>query len=83
MAEQSGNQSLKEHKKESVDGGGLTDVLKAKIKAILLTKIRKILNQNPNFKDEIMLLSGIPDNKGTSDTPCPKLNKGKRDLEYA
>ena len=73
MAQKSGNQSLKEHKKEFVADGGLTDILRAKIKAILRTEIRKILNQTPNFEDEIILLSG----KGASDTHGPKLNKGK------
>ena len=76
MAEQSGNQSLKEHKKESVAHGGLTNILRAEIKAILWTKIRKILNQTPDSEDEIILLSG----KGASDTHGPKLNKEKRVL---
>ena len=44
MVEQSGNQSLKEHKKESIAGGGLLNVLKAEIKAIIQTKIGNILN---------------------------------------
>ena len=73
MAEQSGNQSLKEHKKESIAGGGLTNVLRAKIKAILRTEIRKILNQTPDSEDKIILLSV----KGSSDTHDPKLNKEK------
>ena len=67
------NQSLKEHKKESIAGGGLTNILRTKIKAILRTEIRKILNQTQDSEDEIILLSG----KGASDTYGPKLNKEK------
>ena len=54
MAEQSGNQSLndklKEHKEKSVVDGGLTDILRDEIKAILQTKLKNILNQTPNPK---------------------------------
>ena len=77
MAEQYGNQSLKEHKKESVAGSGLTDILRVEIKAILLIEIEKILNQTPDSKDEIILLCGILNNKGAFNTTGPKLNKEK------
>ena len=67
MAKEFGNESLndqlKKHK-ESVASGGLTDVLRAEIKAIL---------QTPDSDDVIILLSG----KGAFDTYGPKLNKGK------
>ena len=77
MAEQSGNQSLKEYMKKFVNDGGLTDTLQAEIKAILHTEIKNILNQAPNTKDEIILLTGNPNDKGASDIPGPELNKGK------
>ena len=64
MAEQLGNQSLndqlKEHKEKSVADGGLTNILRAEIKAILYTKLKNILNQTPNLKDEMILLTDIP-----------------------
>ena len=48
MVEQLGNQSLndqlKERKEKFVADGGLTDILKAEIKAILRIEIEKILN---------------------------------------
>ena len=81
MAKQLGNQSLndqlKEHKEKSVVDGGLTDVLRAEIKAILHTKLKNILNQTPNPKDEMILLTGIPNDKGAPETSNPELSKGK------
>ena len=77
MAGQSRNQSLKEYMKKFVNDGGLTDTLWAEIKAILHTEIKNILNQAPNTKDEIILLTGNPNDKGASDIPGPELNKGK------
>ena len=78
MAEQFGNQSLnnqlKERKEKSVVDGGLTDILKAKIKAILQTKIRNILNQIPDSQDEIILLTDNPIDKGAHDIPNFELN---------
>ena len=48
MAKEFGNESLndqlKEHKGKYVANGGLTDILKAEIKAILRIEIEKILN---------------------------------------
>ena len=73
MAEQSRNESLKVHKKESIAGNGLTDILRAEIKAIFWTEIKNILNQTPDSEDEIILLSG----KGASNTHSLKLNKEK------
>ena len=77
MAEQSGNHSLKKYMKKFVNDGGLTDILRAEIKAILHTEVKNILNQAPDTKDEIILLTGNPNDKGASDIPSPKLNKGK------
>ena len=81
MAEQLGNQSLndqlKEHKEKSIANGGLTDVLSAEIKAILQTKFNNILNETPNPKDEMILLTDIPNEKGAPDTSNPELRKGK------
>ena len=77
MAEQYGNQSLKEYMKEFVNDGGLTDILRAEIKAILHTEVTNILNQAPDTKDEIILLTRNPNIKGASDIPGPELNKGK------
>ena len=78
MVEQLGNQSLKdqlkEHKEKSVADGGLTDILKVEIKAILQTKIRNILNQAPDSKDEIILLIGNPTDKGAPGIPNSKSN---------
>ena len=68
MAKQLGNQSLndqlKEHKKKFIADGGLTDILIAEIKAILQTKMKNILNQTPDSKDEIILLTGNPNDTG-------------------
>ena len=81
MVEQLGNQSLndqlKERKEKFVADGGLTDILKAEIKAILQTEIRKTLNQNLDSKDEMILLTSIPNNKGAPDTSNPESSKGK------
>ena len=77
MAGQFGNHSLKEYMKEFVNDGGLTDILRAEIKAILQTEVKNILNQAPDTKDEIILLTGNPNDKGASDIPGPELNKGK------
>ena len=77
MAEQSGNQRLKEYMKKFVNDGGLTDILRAEIKAILQTEVKNILNQAPDTKDEIILLTGNPNDKGASDIPGRELNKGK------
>ena len=78
MAEQLGNQSLndqlKERKEKSVADGGLTDILRAEIKAILQTKIRNILNQTPDSKDEIILLTSNLDDKGAHDIPNSESN---------
>ena len=78
MAEQLGNQSLndqlKEYKEKVLADDGLTDILRAEIKAILQTEIRNILNQTPNSKDEIILLTGNPNNKGAPDIPNSKSN---------
>ena len=63
--------------KEFVNDGGLTDILRAEIKAILQTEVKNILNQAPDTKDEIILLTGNPNDKGASDIPGPELNKGK------
>ena len=82
MAKQLGNQSLndqlKEHKEKFVADGGLTDVLRAEIKAILQTKLKNILNQTPNPKDEIILLIDIPNDKGAPNTSNPELSKGTK-----
>ena len=68
MAEQLGNENLndqlKERKEKSVADGGLTNILRAEIKAILQTKIRNIINQTPDSKDEIILLTSNPNDKG-------------------
>ena len=63
--------------KEFVNDGGLTDILRAEIKAILQTEVKNILNQAPDTKDEIILLTGNPNDKGASDILGPELNKGK------
>ena len=78
MAEQLGNQSLKEHKKEYTVDGGLIDILRAEIKAILQVKIKNILNQAPNSKDEIILSTGNPNDKGVPSTSNSESNKRKR-----
>ena len=81
MAKQLGNQSLndqlKEHKEKFVADVGLTDILRGEIKAILQTKLKNILNQTPNPKDEMILLTGIPKDKGAPNTSNPELSKGK------
>ena len=80
MAEQLGNQSLndqlKKHKEKSIADGGLTNIPKAKIKAILQNKLKNILNQTPNPKDKMILLIDIPNNQGAPDTSNPTLMKG-------
>ena len=77
MAGQSGNQSLKEYMKEFVNDGGLTDILRAEIKAILQTEVKNILNQAPNTKEEMILMTGNPNDKGAPGTSNPESNKRK------
>ena len=73
MAEQLGNQSLndqlKERKEKSIANRGLTDILRAEIKATLRIEIKNILNQTPYSKDEIILLDGNPNDKGAPGIP--------------
>ena len=77
LGNQSLNEQLNEHKEKSVADGGLTDVLGAKIKAIIQTKLKNIFNQTLNPKDEMIFLTDIPNDKGAPDTSNPKLSKGK------
>ena len=81
MAKQLGNQSLndqlKEHKKKFVVDGGITNILQAEIKAILQIEIKSILNQTLDSKDEIILLTDNPNDKGAPSTPNSESNKGK------
>ena len=81
MVDQLGNQSLNDqlnnHKEKSVADSGLTDVLRAEIKAILQTKLKNILNQTLNPKYKMILLTDIPNDKGAPDTSNPELSKGK------
>ena len=63
--------------KKFVADGGLTDILRDKIKVILQTKIKNILNQALDSKDEIILLTGNPNDKRELGISNSELNKGK------
>ena len=63
--------------KKFIADGGLTNILRAEIKVILQIEIKSILNQTPDFKDEIILLTGNPNDKGAPGTLNSESNKGK------
>ena len=55
--------------------GSLTDILRAKIRAILKTKVKNTFDQTPNAMDEIILLGS--NDKGATGIPNPEINKRK------
>ena len=77
MARQFGNHSLKEYMKKPANDGGLTDILRAEIKAILQTEVKSILNQTLDTKEEMILMTGNPNDKGAPGTSNPESNKRK------
>ena len=63
--------------KKFLANGSLIDILRVEIKIIICNEIKNILIKTPVFKDEIILLSGIPIDTGALGTPNFELNKEK------
>ena len=59
-------------------GGGLTDILRAKIKANLKTEVKDAYDQTLKDMDEIIFLGG--NDKGATGTPNFEMNKSKEDV---
>ena len=74
MVEQFGNQNLndllKEHVIRFMADGGLTDILRGKIKTILKTEVKNTFDQTRSAMDEIILLDS--NDKGAINTPNHK-----------
>ena len=60
--------------------GSLTDILRAKIRAILKTKVKNTFDQTPNAMDEIILLGS--NDKGATGIPNPEINKKERRYKH-
>ena len=56
-------------------GGGLTDILRAKIKANLKTEVKDAYDQTLKDMDETIFLGG--NDKGATGTTSPVINKKK------
>ena len=61
--------------KKFANDGGLTNILRAEIKAILQSEVKSILNQTLDTKDEMM--TSNPNDKGAPGTSNPESNKRK------
>ena len=61
--------------------GGLTDILQAKIKTILKTKVKNTFNQTPNVMDEIILLGG--NGKGAPSARNSEMNEKNEDMSIS
>ena len=55
--------------------GGLTDIIRTEIRAILKTEVKDAYDQTPKDMDEVILLKG--NGKGASGTPNSKMYKRK------